>query len=428
MQFFRETNIDFLGKKFFALGLSLIVVTVCAVYVTTQGLPLGIDFEGGNMVQLKFQEMPSLDDVRATLAEPDVGYGNAILQADRDHNEIIIRVKREKNGDAAEENNNSEQAAAQESVAKRITQALMSTDDVDAEESGKLNLNLAGKSHIRDFLYENDPLEFRKEKTPEEASRDYWAIAEAIIDHYREQEDGGDGIITDKSEAFETLQDVEVIADSDDLDKVVSFLEDNTFAGSFSQRKAEMVSADVGAELGTQALWAILFSLGGILAYIWFRFNPRFAVAAIAALVHDVCITVGFYSMSGREFNLPIVAAVLTIVGYSLNDTIVVFDRIRENLTIRRREAKENYEGVLNSSINQTLSRTLLTSLTTLIVLFTLLILGGASINDFAFMLMLGVLVGTYSSIFVASPVLSIWQRITGTMGGELGRTKLVKV
>jgi preprotein translocase SecF subunit len=128
--------------------------------------------------------------------------------------------------------------------------------------------------------------------------------------------------------------------------------------------------------------------------------------------VHDVIIGLGLFAVSGRELNLPIVAAVLTIVGYSLNDTIVIFTRIREQLTLRRKEAREDYEGLLNKSINMTLSRTLLTSLTTMVVVLFLFFMGGSVINDFAFMLVVGVIVGTYSSIFIASPVLAIWEKI----------------
>jgi preprotein translocase subunit SecF len=169
------------------------------------------------------------------------------------------------------------------------------------------------------------------------------------------------------------------------------------------------VGPQVGAALRRQATLAIVYALVGILIYITIRFEFRFAVAAILALVHDVLITLGAFALTNKELSLPVIAAFLAIVGYSLNDTIVVFDRIRENLKLYRREV---YEAVINRSINETLSRTLLTSLTTLLVVLALFFLGGEVIHDFAFALLVGIIVGTYSSIFVASPLLIFWQHL----------------
>jgi len=183
-------------------------------------------------------------------------------------------------------------------------------------------------------------------------------------------------------------------------------------SGSFADqkidiRRTETVGPKIGAELKTSAFWAIIYSLLGIVVYITWRFQFRFAIAAIIALIHDVVFTLGFFSLMGMEISLAVIAAILTIVGYSLNDTIVVFDRIRENLHTKRRE---NYGGLVNVSINETLSRTIITSLTTLLVVLSLVIFGGAVIRDFAVTLLIGVLIGTYSSIFIASPVLVEWQ------------------
>ncbi len=172
-------------------------------------------------------------------------------------------------------------------------------------------------------------------------------------------------------------------------------------------RRTEMVGPKVGKDLRKKGILAIVYALIGILIYITWRFEFIFAVGAIIALAHDVMITVGAFSIANKEFTLPIVAAILTIIGYSLNDTIVVYDRIREN---RRKMRREPFAKVINSSINETLSRTLLTSLTTLIVVVILFIFGGGVIHDFAFALLVGVLVGTYSSIFVASPIILTWQ------------------
>jgi len=173
-------------------------------------------------------------------------------------------------------------------------------------------------------------------------------------------------------------------------------------------QRQEMVGAVVGRDLRKAALLALGFAMIGVLIYISWRFEFMFACAAIIALFHDVLITVGILAISGKELNLPIIAAFLTIVGYSLNDTIVVFDRIRENLKLTSKMA---YQEIINQSINQTLSRTLLTSLTTLVVVLGLFFMGGEVIHDFAFAMIVGILVGTYSSVFVASPILVEWKR-----------------
>ena len=172
-------------------------------------------------------------------------------------------------------------------------------------------------------------------------------------------------------------------------------------------RRTEMVGAKVGKDLRKKGILAIIYAMIGILIYITWRFEFIFALGAIVALAHDVMITVGAFSITDKEFTLPIVAAILTIIGYSLNDTIVVYDRIREN---RRKMRREPFGRIVNASINETLGRTLLTSLTTLIVVVILFIFGGGVIHDFAFALMVGILVGTYSSVFVASPIILAWQ------------------
>ena len=168
-------------------------------------------------------------------------------------------------------------------------------------------------------------------------------------------------------------------------------------------RLQEEVGAKVGEELKGKAILAAFWALLGIIFYVWWRFEFSFGVSAVIALFHDVLITVGLFSLFGKEISLPVVAALLTIIGYSLNDTIVVFDRIREDLKLYR---KKPFADVINRSINETLSRTIITSLTTFVVVLSLYLFGGSVIHDFAFALLIGVVVGTYSSIFIASPIL----------------------
>lgn len=171
-------------------------------------------------------------------------------------------------------------------------------------------------------------------------------------------------------------------------------------------RRVEMVGPQVGKDLRKKGLMAILYAMIGILIYVTWRFEFRFAVGAILALVHDVLITLGIFSLAGKEIDLPIIAAFLAIIGYSLNDTIIVYDRIREN---QGKHGKMGLEFLINRSINETLSRTLLTSCTTLLVVMALFIFGGGVIHNFAFAMLIGVLIGTFSSIFVASPLLVFW-------------------
>ncbi len=169
-------------------------------------------------------------------------------------------------------------------------------------------------------------------------------------------------------------------------------------------RRTEFVGPQVGAELKKQGMYAVLFSIIGMLIYIWFRFEWQFSVAAIAALIHDSLATIGLFALTQMEFNLSTVAAILMIAGYSINDTVVVFDRIRENL---RKFKKMLVPDLLNLSINQTLSRTLMTSVTTLLALLSLWTFGGEVIRGFVDALIFGILIGTYSSIFVAAPILT---------------------
>jgi preprotein translocase subunit SecF len=178
--------------------------------------------------------------------------------------------------------------------------------------------------------------------------------------------------------------------------------------GAFEVRRVEVVGPKVGKDLTRKAILAIVFSWIGMLVYIAWRFEFRYAVGGILALVHDTIVTVGAMSLLNKEFDLTIVAALLTIIGYSINDTIVVFDRIRENA---RKNIKQPLAEVINQSINQTLSRTILMSFTVFLVLLALFFLGGAVIHDFSFALLVGVVVGTYSSIFIASPIVLAWER-----------------
>lgn len=190
-------------------------------------------------------------------------------------------------------------------------------------------------------------------------------------------------------------------------DKIKKTVEADFQAEAIEIRRVEMVGPQVGKDLQWKALLAIFYSMLGIVVYVAWRFQFKWGIAAIIALAHDVLITLGAFAITGREFTLPVLAAVLTIVGYSINDTIVTFDRIRENLRLRN---KETFESIINISINETLSRTFLTSLTVLIVTLILFIYGGEVIHDFAFALLVGFVAGVYSSVYIAAPILIFWK------------------
>jgi len=194
---------------------------------------------------------------------------------------------------------------------------------------------------------------------------------------------------------------------SKDLSRLISSSLETTYGdGQVDIRRVEMVGPQVGKDLRQKGVLSIVYAMIGILIYITWRFEFRYAVGAIIALLHDVLITLGAFSLSGREIDLPIIAAFLAIIGYSLNDTIIVYDRIRENYG---KHQKKGFSAVVNRSINETLSRTILTSGTTMLVVLALFVFGGGVIHNFAFALLIGVMVGTYSSIFVASPALIFW-------------------
>ncbi|MEO2082922.1 MAG: protein translocase subunit SecF [Desulfurobacteriaceae bacterium] len=181
------------------------------------------------------------------------------------------------------------------------------------------------------------------------------------------------------------------------------------FNGKAEILKVEMIGPTVGKELREKGIMALIYALIGIFIYAAWRFEPIFAAGAIVALIHDTLATTGLFMVAGREFSLPVIAALLTVIGYSINDTIVVYDRIRENMKVYLRS--KPFEELVNDSINQTLSRTVITSLTTLFVVLCLYLFGGGVINDFAFVLLVGIVVGTYSSIFIASSLIVDWYK-----------------
>ena len=292
MRFLKETNIDFLSMRRFGFVISGSFILAGIVSLLLQGGPLlSIDFTGGTLAQIRFEEAPDIAKVRSALEALDVGIGE--VQTFGTPNEILIRL-----------------------------QVSQNAENLTTELKAALQAQFPGQS-----------IDFRR---------------------------------------------------------------------------VETVGPKIGSELKGKAFFAVFTAIIGILIYISIRFELKFAIGAIAALIHDVLITLGVFSILNYEISLAIIAAFLTIVGYSLNDTIVVFDRVRENMKLLK---NIDQKTIFNKSINESLSRTIITSLTTFAVVFILYIAGGEVIRYFAFAMIVGVIVGTYSSIYVASPVVFLWQQ-----------------
>ena len=371
MRIIGDTNIPFLSYRKIALSLSALAIVGGLVYeLLGPGLNLGIDFVGGTQVMLKFRDQPNLGPLRESIS--DLTVGTPLIQRfdEAEKNEILIRVE---NPEGAEGD-----------FTRPILELL--DRDLNSELGESFDLNRQGALELLGLLVEADPDGVGFDFEARESH--YTPMADAVL-KYRK----ANGIFN----AVDELANVEGLSSS-----ARTYLEDTAAVGAFSLLGAESVGPAVGADLQKKAMLAICFSLVGMLVYIWIRFQLPYAVGAVAALFHDVLITLTAIAVTHREINLPTVAALLTLVGYSVNDTVVVFDRVRENLRLRR---GEELEPLMNLSINQTLSRTFITSGTTLVVVVSLYIFGGDVINTFAFVLLVGILVGTYSSIFVASPV-----------------------
>ena len=266
---------------------------------------------------------------------------------------------------------------------------------------------------ISDHLITADPLHLASKGT-EEATKEYQSLATAMTS-FRDHAPRS-GLISN----FQDLTAVPGVTPA-----VVATLKNDFYLSPFAVTNAEIVGPKVGSDLRRQALYVTLAGLGAMLVYIWYRFELVYGVAAVIATFHDVLITIGFFSLLNKEITLTVIAALLTLVGYSMNDTIVVFDRIRENVRLNKRE---NFLDLVNRSINQTLSRTILTSGLTFLAVMSLYLFGGEVINGFAFALVVGVVIGTYSSIAIASPVLVFWQQRLGGGGVTIkSKTKVLQ-
>jgi preprotein translocase subunit SecF len=373
VEFFRNPNIDFLGKKWYFLAFSL-VFSVAGVLsmLFWHGIPLGVDFSGGTLVYVKFAGTPNDNEIRASLDKAGLHQARIQRFGQPSNNEVLISL---------EEKETSEQALDRGKT--QIINALETN-----APAGKQDLNNAGSLTILNYLLEKDP-----QHLGTDANQRYSALARAITD-YRDKTKGG---------VLHSFDELKGAAPAE----VLASLQNDFFLSSFGVRNVEIVGPQVGAQLRKQAALAVLYSLLGMLVYLWFRFELIYGVAAVVTVFHDTLITLGAFSLANKEVSLTVIAAILTLVGYSNNDTIVVFDRIRENLKLLRRE---KLADIVNKSINQTLSRTILTAGLTFLTVLALYLFGGEVLNGFSFALVIGILIGTYSSIAIAAPILVAYQ------------------
>ncbi len=300
-QILKKTNIDFMGKRYYAFAVSaiLLILGIAAFVAIFLGkADLGIDFAGGTMIQGSFEKPVSIGDLRSALGKS--GYADAYIQS----------LRREK-----------------------TTYSLIRVKTTTDEEVTVISQGILG------------------------------ALAQEFPDN------------------------------------------------KFNMDSVDGIGPAVGKTLQSQARFAVLIALAGILLYIWIRFDFRFGVAATICTFHDVLVVLGLMFLLHREITLLIVTALLTLAGYSLTDTVVVYDRIRENLRLFRR--KGDFASTVNASVNEVLSRTIITSLTTFMVVFILFLVGGEVVHDFALALMIGIIVGSYSSVFVASPIIVEWEKMS---------------
>ncbi len=377
----KDPKLDFMGRKHVWLGLSASLVLASAAVVGVKGVRKGIEFTGGTEVQVRFAEAPDLGRIRSSLARAGLPNHLVTTIGSPEEHEVYIRL-----GSAAGEK--------EEDLAPRIQRALRPEELEARRQQGLLDLNTADEPALRRLL------EVAPELTRNEAAE----LAAGILEARRNRA------------LFRSVEDVKDVAGL--TPPVLEFLRQRAFTGPFAVLSQSYIGPAIGRELVQKAWLAVLGSLAGMLVYIGIRFRFQWGVAAVLALVHDTVITAGLFSLFEHELSLPVVASFLTLIGYSVNDTVVVFDRIRENLRLR---GQMRFQELVNLSINQTLSRTLITSGLTWVTTLALFLFGGEALRSFAFVLTAGIVVGTWSSISIASPLLVMWRESMERRKGGAG-------
>lgn len=391
MEILKNVSIDWLGKKWYFFGLSWVLLALGIIGWfyhggRNGGFALGIDFRGGTVVNLKFNQPPDVELIRKALKPETVGATIIQRLGNLNENRVMVRMETVfgagQNVDAGH---------------KELEALLRQSFDAEHVNSTLADFNNVGIETVTKALLDGDPDGLRSQsRTAEETQTHYRDLATAMV-NYRTTV--GNGIVG-------TLADLRAVPGVNA--PVLATMSKAFYAGPFAAVGTRSVGAVVGTDLRNRAALAVGLSFLGMLVYIGFRFKPIYGVGAIVALFHDILITLGLFALTQKEISLTVIAALLTLTGYSVNDTIVVFDRVRENLRTMR---KDPLARVLNLSINQTLSRTIMTSGMTFLSVFALLVFGGEVLSGFSFALTVGIIIGTYSSIAIASPIVEWWYR-----------------
>jgi preprotein translocase subunit SecF len=388
MEFFKGVNVDWMGKAKYFVALSLILLVIgWASILKNGGLRYGIDFRGGTLVYVRFAGPAPIDQIRKGLSS--AGLADSSIQTISDtvlnsgsQNDVVVGLARKGQEEGSLD-------ADKEAIINVLHKTFGTSDT-----AGKLDFNSVTKDALAAYLTQKDPLSLGAS-----AGDRYNQLAQRLLDA-RDRDHGG--IVAN----FDDLKSVDGVTPA-----VVASLQDGFVLGDFTIRNVEIVGPTVGAQLRRQAILATLYALAGMLVYIAIRFEWVYGAAAVIAVFHDVLITLGFFSLFHFEISLTVIAALLTLVGYSMNDTIVIFDRVREDLRIMRREP---FPDVVNKAINQTLSRTILTSGLTFLTVLVLFLMGGEVLRAFSFAMVVGVVVGTYSSFGIAAPIVVLWNKYRG--------------
>jgi len=375
MELFKNTNFDFLGYKWpFIIASLVLTVAGLGSIAVHGGIKYGIDFRSGAMMYVKFTGPPPVEKIRSSLSS-QLGSVDVQSLTGSDSNEVIIETE------------------LKDEKALEQTRGIMVntlTTTFGQPQNGKLDFNNAAEESLSSRL--RDPLQKAGVALSEPQLQQ---LVKDVLNFRNTPPRSG---IISSLDQLSTVAGVNA--------SIINVLKQECYLSSFHMAGLEMVGPKVAGDLRKQAVEATLLALGGMLAYIWFRFEWIYGVGAVVACFHDTIITIGMFSLFDKEISLTVIAALLTLVGYSMNDTIVIFDRIRENLKIYRRES---LESLINKSVNQTLSRTILTSGLTFMTVVALFLFGGPVLNGFSFALVIGILIGTYSSVFVASPIVLFW-------------------
>jgi preprotein translocase subunit SecF len=396
LHIFKDTNIDFMGKRNLWVGLSAIVILATCIVVPIRGIQWGIEFTGGTELQIKFGATPDLHAVRSALNA--AGYPNHVVTTigKPEENEVQIRV-------------GLVSTQKEEDLTPKVVEALRTGEMREKLASGLTNLNVADESTFRSLL----------EACPDLAREDAATLASALAARRKE------------AALFRSMDELAGVPGMKPA--ALAFLRQRAFLGPFAVRSQSYIGPAIGRELMRDTLLVVLGSLGGMLVYLWIRFEFQWGLGAVVATVHDTAVTLLLFSLFRLEMSLPVVASFLTLIGYSMNDTVVVFDRIRENQRNKAFSGGSDLVALINASINQTLSRTIITSLTTWMTVLSLFFFGGEALRAFAFVLVVGIVVGTYSSIYIASPILVVWRRFFerkqrgSTAGPTKGRAKKIR-